>query len=121
MRKYRYTVEEADRFTKHGIDLTVYGQNVPSATVVHINVQKGHFQEFYNLVSTYTYYVVSGSGTFYLNDEPVAVQATDLVVAPPETRIYYFGTMDMVLTVSPAFDERNERHVRFVTESESPY
>jgi len=121
MPRYRYTAEDADRFTKHGIDLTVYGQNVPSATVVHVSVPKGHFQEFYDVVSTYTYYIVDGHGTFYLNDEPVVVQATDIVVAPPHTRIHYFGTMDMVLTVSPAFDERNERHVRFVAENESPY
>jgi hypothetical protein len=29
--------------------------------------------------------------------------------------------MEMVLTVSPAFDEKNERHVRFVEEQENPY
>jgi hypothetical protein len=29
--------------------------------------------------------------------------------------------MEMVLTVAPAFDEKNERHVRMVDESESPY
>lgn len=32
-----------------------------------------------------------------------------------------FGTMKMVLTVCPAFNEKNERHVRFVEEKESPY
>ncbi|MBN6050708.1 cupin domain-containing protein, partial [Nonomuraea sp. RK-328] len=121
MTKYRYTVEEAVRFNKHGIDLTVYGQTDPSATVVHVSVKDGHFQEFYNPESTYTYYVVSGRGTFYLNDAACEVKATDLIVAPPKTRIHYFGTMDMVLTVSPRFDEKNERHVRFVAESESPY
>jgi hypothetical protein len=29
--------------------------------------------------------------------------------------------MDMVLTVSPAFDEKNEREVRLVDKKESPY
>ena len=56
-----------------------------------------------------------------LNDEAVAVKATDIIVAPPQTRIHYFGRMEIVLTVSPRFDERNERHVRFVAEDESPY
>ena len=121
MSRYKYTVEDANRFTKHGIDLTVYGENVPSANVVTVSVEEGHFQEFYDLVSTYTYYIVSGYGMFYLNDEEVVVKATDLIVAPPKTRIHYFGKMKMVLTVSPQFDERNERHVRFVTEGESPY
>ena len=120
-KKYKYTVKDARQFNKHGIDLTIYGQNVPMANVVHVCVEKGHFQEFYDLESTYTYYVISGRGTFYLDDEPVEAEATDLLVIPPNTRIHYFGTMEMVLTVSPAFNEKNERHVRFVEENESPY
>jgi quercetin dioxygenase-like cupin family protein len=119
--KYRYTAKDARQFNKHGIDLTVYGQDVPTANVVHVSVKKGHFQEFYDVESTFTYYVISGKGTFYLNDEAVEAKATDLIVIPPNTRIYYFGTMEMVLTVSPAFKEQNERHIRFVDESESPY
>jgi hypothetical protein len=29
--------------------------------------------------------------------------------------------MEMVLTVTPAYDEKNEQHVRMVDEKESPY
>jgi mannose-6-phosphate isomerase-like protein (cupin superfamily) len=119
--KYKYAVRDADRVTKHGIELTVYGQHVPSATVVRVTVDEGHFEEFYDVVSTYTYYIVSGAGTFYLDDAAVVAEATDILVAPPRTRIHYFGRMELVLTVSPQFDERNERHVRFVSASESPY
>lgn len=119
--KYKYTTKDAKQFNKHGIDLTIYGQDVPLANVVHVSVQKGHFQEFYDMESTYTYYIISGQGTFYLDDEAVKAEATDLIVIPPKTRIHYFGTMEMVLTVSPAFNEKNERHVRFVDESENPY
>jgi mannose-6-phosphate isomerase-like protein (cupin superfamily) len=119
--KYRFTAKDARKFNKHGIDLTIYGQNVPEANVVHVSVQEGHFQEFYDVESTYTYYIYKGKGTFYLNDEEVQAETTDLIVIPPKTRIYYFGKMEMVLTVSPAFNEKNERHVRFVGKSESPY
>ncbi len=120
-KKYKFSVAESRQFNKHGIDLTIYGQDVPLANVVHISVKKGHFQEFYDLESTYTYYIISGAGTFYLDDEVIEASATDLIVIPPKTRIHYFGTMEMVLTVSPAFNEKNERHVRFVDENESPY
>lgn len=51
----------------------------------------------------------------------IEAQATDLIVIPPKTRIHYFGNMEMVLTVSPAFEEKNERHVRFIDKKESPY
>ncbi|MEE1838384.1 cupin domain-containing protein [Streptomyces sp. NPDC088190] len=120
MTKFRHTVEEAERFNKHGIDLTVYGQHDPSATVVRVYVERGHFQEFYNVRSSYIYYIVSGQGVFYLDGEAVQVGATDLIAAPPGTQIYYFGTMEMVLTVAPAFDGQDERHVRFISEGESP-
>ncbi|MEX0167508.1 hypothetical protein [Streptomyces sp. LMG1-1-1.1] len=120
MTTYRHTVEEAGRFTKHGIDLTVYGVRDPAATVVRVNVERGHFQEFYNTRSSYTYYIVSGHGVFHLDGEAVTAGPTDLITAPPNTRIFYFGAMEMVLTVAPAFDERDERHVRFISESECP-
>jgi len=48
MPKYKYTVEEANKFNKHGIDLTVYPTDIESANVVHVSVEKGHFQEFYD-------------------------------------------------------------------------
>lgn len=119
-RQYKFTVDKASKFNKYGIDLIVYGENLPEANVVHVSVKKGHFEEFYDIKSTYTYYIVQGKGTFYLDGEAVEAKATDLIVIPAKTRIYYFGTMEMVLTVAPAFDEKNERHVRLIDESESP-
>ncbi len=119
--KYKYTTREAKKFNKHGIDLTVYGEGVPSANVVHVSVKKGHFQEFYDIKSTYIYYIIKGKGTFVLNDEKIKAEATDLIVIPPKTRIHYFGKMELVLTVSPAFDEKNESHVQFIDKKESSY
>jgi|JI10StandDraft_1071094.scaffolds.fasta_scaffold208601_2 mannose-6-phosphate isomerase-like protein (cupin superfamily) len=121
MGQYLFSADKATKFNKHGIDLTIYDEHVPQANVVHVSVDKGHFQEFYDLESHYIYYIYEGNGTFVLNDEKIQAKATDLVVIPPKTRIHYFGQMKMVLTVSPAFKEENERHVRFVDESESPY
>lgn len=121
MPKYKFTAKEANKFNKFGVDLTIYGENIPSANVVHVRVKKGHFEEFYDLKSTYIYYIIKGRGTYYLNGKRVEARATDLIVIPPKTRIHYFGNMEMVLTVSPAFNEKNERHVRLIDKSESPY
>lgn len=120
-KQYKYTAKDARQFNKFGIDLVVYGENFPAANVVHVSVKKGHFEEFYDTKSVYIYYIVKGKGTFVLNDEKIEATATDLIVIPAQTRIHYFGTMAMVLTVVPAFDEKNERHVRRVDKSESPY
>lgn len=119
--KYKFTADKARKFNKYGVNLVVYGENVPEANVVHVSVKKGHFQEFYDVKSYFIYYIYEGEGTFVLNGEKIQANVTDLIVIPPKTRIHYFGKMKMVLTVSPAFDEKNERHVRFVDEKESPY
>jgi mannose-6-phosphate isomerase-like protein (cupin superfamily) len=120
-KRYIFSKKDAKKFNKYGIDLVVYGEDFPEANVVHVSVKEGHFEEFYDIKSTYIYYIVQGEGTFVLNDEKIQVEATDLVVIPAKTRIYYFGTMEMVLTVAPAFDQKNERHVRMVEKQESPY
>ena len=117
--KYKYTAKQAKKFNKHGINLVVYGENVPEANVVFIDVKEGHFQEFYDEESNYLYYIVEGAGTFVLDDEKVEASTTDLIVIPPKTKIHYFGTMKMVLTVAPAFNEENERHVRYVNKNDN--
>lgn len=118
--KYKFTKKEARKFNKYGIDLVVYGENFPPVNVAFVHVSEGHFEEFYSTRSAFIYYIIKGKGIFFLNDEKVEAQATDLIVIPKKTRIHYFGTMDMVLTVCPAFDEKDERHVRFVEKSENP-
>lgn len=118
--QYKFTADKAKKITKHGIDLTVYDESVESADVVYVTVDGGHMQEFIDIKSHFIYYIIEGKEVFILNDEKVEAQATDLIVIPPNTRIHYFGTMKMVLTVTPAFKEENERHVRFIEESENP-
>jgi mannose-6-phosphate isomerase-like protein (cupin superfamily) len=119
--RYKFTADKAKKFNKHGVDLTVYGLNYSPVNVVHVSVKDGHYQEFLDEKSAYIYYIISGEGVFVLNDERVEAKATDLIFIPPKTRIHYFGSMELVLTVCPAFNETNERHIRFIEKSESPY
>lgn len=88
------------------------------AGVVYIEVEEGHFQEFYDKKSTFVYYIIEGKGTFYLDEKKTSVEATDLVIIPPMTKIYYFGKMKMTLTTVPAWQAENEVHVRFIEKSE---
>lgn len=120
-KQYKFTAKNSLQTHKHGVDLTIYGSDTPEANVVFVSVDEGHFEEFYNAKSHFMYYIVEGNGTFVLDDENIEASATDLIVVPPNTRIHYFGTMKMVLTVTPAFQEQDEHHVRFVDKSESPY
>ena len=113
--------KDADHISKHGIDLTLYNENLSSLNVVKVHVEEGHFEEFYNKVSDFVYSIIGGYGTFVLDDEKHEVSSGDLVVALAGTRIHYFGKMDMILSIAPAFNEAVEVHVRFVEKTESPY
>lgn len=99
---------------KHGIKLWVYPTNQKVAEVVYIEVAKGHFQEFYDKKSTFTYYILAGRGTFYLNGKAVPVKATDAIIIPPKTKIWYLGKMKMIEVTSPVWNPKNEVHVRFI-------
>lgn len=110
------TKQEAFTISKHGINLWVYqfDGDLAGADMVYVEVEEGHFQEFYDKKSTFLYYVIEGEGTFYLNGKPVPAKATDLIVAPPTTKIYYLGKMKMVLFTVPAWKPENEVHVRYI-------
>ncbi len=120
MTKYKHTSDDAQQFNKYGVDLTVYGEGVESANVVHVSVDEGHFEEFMDVEAHYIYYIIEGSGVFVLDDKKVEAKATDLIVIPPKTRIHYFGKMKMTLVVSPAYKEENQRHIRDVSKDENP-
>lgn len=103
---------EALHKSKFGIDLDVYPTNNPTYGLVHIQTEKGHFEEFYHTVSAFTYYVISGSGTFYLDGEAHAVATGDVIIAVPNTKIYYLGNLELLLVTTPGWTEAGEVHVR---------
>ncbi len=119
--QYLYPFEKARTFQKFGVDITVFGANVSTNSVVYEEVNIGHLEEFYDDVSTYTWFVIEGQGTFVIDNEKIEVKAKDLIVVPPKKRIHYFGKMKMLLCVTPAFDEKNEHHIRNIDPNESPY
>jgi mannose-6-phosphate isomerase-like protein (cupin superfamily) len=118
--KYVYPFNEAKTIQKFGVDISIFGADTSSG-FVYEETEVGHFEEFYDTTSTYTWFIIEGNGTFVIDDEKVIAAAKDLVVVPPNKRIHYFGKMKMLLCTTPAFDPANERHVRDVDPAESPY
>ena len=119
--KYLYPFDEAKTIQKFGVDITLFGEDVPANNVVYEETEVGHLEEFYDDASTYMWFILEGEGTFIIDDEKIEAKAKDLVVVPPKKRIHYFGKLKMLLCVTPAFDEKNEHHVRDVDATESPY
>ncbi|MCX6784322.1 MAG: cupin domain-containing protein [Candidatus Komeilibacteria bacterium] len=103
-----YRLEKADIKEKFGIRLNVYPEISEGCGVVIVNTEEGHNQEFYDKKSTFTYLILEGQGTYFLNDEEVQVAKGDLLSIEPGTRIYYKGKMKMVLITTPAWRAENE-------------
>jgi mannose-6-phosphate isomerase-like protein (cupin superfamily) len=96
---------------KFGIDLEIY-PSVDDCGMVLVSTEIGHNQEFYDLKSTFTYIVLEGEGTFFLDDEEVNVAKGDVLSVPPKIRIYYKGKLKMVLVTTPAWKPENEVETR---------
>jgi mannose-6-phosphate isomerase-like protein (cupin superfamily) len=96
---------------KFGIRLDVF-PNVGGAGIVSVSVEIGYNQEFYDKQSTFTYIILEGNGTFFLDDETVEVAKGDVLSIEPNTRIYYKGKLKMILITTPAWKPENEVETR---------
>lgn len=109
---------EAESFVKHHVEMFDYfGEEGEEADILRLSTDKGHLQEYSNEECTFFFYVIEGEGTFYLDGQPEVVESEDLVVAPPETRIFYLGDMELLLVSSPPWSPDQEKHHRYVDEN----
>lgn len=109
--------EDADNFEKHSVEMWDYfGEDAEEADILRLSTEKGHLQEYSNDESTFIFYVIEGNGTFYLDGESKKVGKEDVVVAPPKTKIYYLGDMELLLVCSPPWHPDQENHIRYVDE-----
>jgi mannose-6-phosphate isomerase-like protein (cupin superfamily) len=92
---------------KFGMKLDVL-PDIGDVGVVVAETQTGHNQEFYHKTSTFHYFLLEGEGSFFLNDEEVSVKKGDMLSVPPGTRIYYKGTMRILLVTNPPWTEEGE-------------
>jgi mannose-6-phosphate isomerase-like protein (cupin superfamily) len=116
----KFTKEQATTFEKHGVQMFEYfgKETFAGADALYLEVDGGHTQEFRHTKSTFLYFVCEGSGIFYLDGKPIHVAATDVILAPKNTAIYYAGRMKLFLVTTPAWEEQYEEHVRFITHTE---
>lgn len=96
---------------KHGISIDIY-PDIDGAGVVHVSTETGHNQEFYDRQSTFIYFILDGSGKFFLDDEEIEVDRGDVLSIEPNTRIYYKGALKMLLLTTPAWKPENEVETR---------
>jgi mannose-6-phosphate isomerase-like protein (cupin superfamily) len=107
---------QAVEFEKQGVKMRVYNSKdqCPEAAVVYQETQTGHHEEFYHSKSNFIFYIIEGSGTWYIEDEPFIVESGDMLIIPPGKRFYYTGSLKQVCITAPAWEAEFEHHVRDV-------
>lgn len=109
-----YTVtkkQDALAVDKTDVSLHVY-PHLRTAGVVHVVCKTGHNQEFYHKTSDFNYFVIEGSGVFYIDEEEIQVEKHDVITIHAGSRIYYKGDMEMLLITTPEWNEVDEVETR---------
>jgi len=112
--KMKYKLIRKDEIAekeKFGVNFNVY-PNIGDCGIVLETTPEGHNQEFYNKESTFTYIVLSGSGSFFLDNEEINVTEGDCISIIPNTRIYFKGKLKMLLITNPAWKPEDEIETR---------
>ena len=106
--------ENAPEFVKQGVKMRVYNskEQCPEAAVVYQETETGHAEEFYHSKSNFIFYIIEGSGTWFIDETPHKAEAGDVVIIPPGTKFYYKGNLKQVCITAPAWEEEFEHHVR---------
>lgn len=108
--------DKAPEFEKQGVKMRVYNshEQCENAAVVYQETSKGHSEEFYHSKSHFIFYIIEGSGTWYIEDKPYDVASGDVIIIPPNNRFYYQGQLRQICITSPAWEAAYEHHVRDV-------
>lgn len=106
--------EKAVEFEKFGVKMRVYNtkDQCSEASIVYQETLKGHQEEFYHSRSNFLFYIIEGSGTWFIEDKPYYVEAGDVIIIPPNKRFYYIGSLKQICITAPAWEEKYEHHVR---------
>ncbi len=109
----KFTKDKANHFTKAGVSMWVYSgkEDSEDGGVVYQEVNGGHYEEFINNKSTFIYYIIEGSGSFFIEGKEHKVEATDVIIVPSGKRFYYLGNMRQVLVTAPAWEEGTEKTI----------
>lgn len=101
---------------KNGVQMRIYNskEQCTQAAVVYQETKFGHSEEFLHKKSYFIFYIIEGTGTWFIEDVPHDVKAGNVVIVPPNTRFYYKGSLKQVCITSPAWEPEFEQHIRDV-------
>ena len=121
---YTYSLPTSVSFTGKGLLGYTFGPlNQKDLEIYYIEVEKGHDTFMVSKGITRTYYVLSGSGYFTIEDKQYPVSAGILVEVPPKVEYSYSGKMTLLGISIPRWFSGNDKFTKWnpdVLRSDSP-
>jgi chemotaxis methyl-accepting protein methylase/mannose-6-phosphate isomerase-like protein (cupin superfamily) len=110
---YKYTLPTSVSFTGKGLLGYSFGSlKQKDLEIYYVEVEKGHDVFMISKKITRTYYVLSGSGYFTINNERYPVETGALVEVPPKVEFCYSGTMTLLVLSRPRWSSGNDTFTR---------
>jgi chemotaxis methyl-accepting protein methylase len=111
---YTYTLPKSTSFTGTGLEGYSFGPlRQQDLDVYYIESHKGHDTFMVSKKITRTYYVVSGSGYFTIDNGRYDVGPGMLVEVPPKVEYTYSGKMTLIGFARPRWFSGNDTHTRW--------
>jgi chemotaxis methyl-accepting protein methylase len=111
---YIYSPPTTASFTGKGLLGYAFGPlNQKDLEIYYIEVEKGHDVFMISKKITRTYYVLSGSGYFTIDDHRYDVDPGMLVEVPPKVEYCYSGNMRLIALSKPRWFNGNDRFTKW--------
>jgi len=111
---YTYTLPTSVSFTGKGLLGYTFGPlNQEDLEIYYVEVEKGHDTFMVSRKIARTYYVLSGSGYFTINNRKYDVRSGMLVEVPPKVEYSYSGKMTLIVFSRPRWFSGNDTHTRW--------
>jgi SAM-dependent methyltransferase len=111
---YTYTLPKSTSFTGTGLEGYSFGPlRQKDLDIYYIESEKGHDTFMVSRKITRTYYVLSGSGYFTIDDRRYDVCPGTLVEVPRKVEYSYSGKMTLIGFARPRWFSGNDRHTRW--------
>ncbi|MGB6691514.1 MAG: CheR family methyltransferase [Terracidiphilus sp.] len=111
---YVYTLPKSTSFSGTGLEGYTFGPlRQKDVEVYYIESRKGHDTYMVSKKITRTYYVLSGSGYFTIDNDRYDVGPGVLVEVPPKVEYSYSGNMVLIGFAKPRWFPGNDTHTRW--------
>jgi SAM-dependent methyltransferase len=112
--EYIYSLPTLPSFTGKGLAGFAFGPLKQRGLAIdYVEVEKGHDTFMVSNRITRTYYIISGSGYFTIEDRKYPVSSGMLVEVPPKVEYSYSGQMRLILFQRGRWLPRNDTHTKW--------